>query len=244
MKRIVYGMLVLATAVSVAGCGGSTNSVVVLPDPVVRFINASPNSAGMDMFANDVQVANNVPYLGSNPTFVSTEQGDYDIKVQETSDPTGETQAIEVKQMNRDQDFLAFSCGLVTPPNTEFDKRLRCSMNTFNRTRPNGDKARLIVFNAYVAAPGLDTPSIDFQNPGDTPRFSAGDIPFGEGRELTVDAGPDTFVARRNGTELEIVPQNTFTFGGGKIYAAVVTGIEDSVGATAPKIVYIELQTR
>lgn len=234
----------LAAAICVAGCGGATSGVVVLPDPVIRFINVSPNSTGMNMLLNDTLIGNNVPYLGSSASFASIEQGDYDVIVQEKSDLTGETQAIEVRQMNRDQDFIGFACGLVTPPNGELDKRLRCAPNTFNRTRPNGDKARLIVFHAYIGAPGIDTPNLDFQNPGDTPRFQTTDIGFGEGRELTVDAGADTFVARRNGTEFEVTPQKTFTFGGGKIYAAIITGVEDAAGNMAPKIVYIELQTR
>lgn len=244
MKRFGYGLLVLTAAFTVAGCGGAGTQVVTLPDPVIRFINASPNSAGMDMFLNDTQIGSNVPYLGSNASFAAIEQGDYDVIVQETSDSTGETQAIEVRQMNRNEDYLGFACGLVTPPNAEFEKRLRCAPNTFNRTRPNGDKARLIIFNGYIGAVGTDSPSIDFQEPGDTPRFQATDIPFGEGRELIVDAAALTLVARRNGTELELTPQNTFTFGGGKIYAAVVSGIEGETGAQAPKITYVELQTR
>lgn len=234
----------MAVGVVAAGCGGSSGGIIVLPDPVVRFINASPNSAGMDMFLNDTQVGNNVPYLGSSSNFVGVQQGDYDVMVQESSDTTGETQAIEVRQMNRDQDFLAISCGLVTPPNTEFDKRLRCAPFAFNRTRPNGDKARLLVFHAYNRSVGNETPNIDFQNPGDTPRFVVTDIPFGEARELIVDAKLDTFVARFSGSELEITPQNNFTFEGGKIYAAIITGVEDAAGATAPKIVYVEIQSR
>jgi len=244
MKRVVYGLLIMSIGMAAAGCGGTGAGTVVLPNPVVRFINASPNSAGMDMFLNETQVGNNVPYLGSNASFVSIEQGDYDVIVQESSDTTGETQAIEVRQLNRDQDFIAIACGLVTPPNLEFDKRLRCAPLPFNRTRPNGDKARLIVFHAYVGANGFESPNIDFQNPGDTPRFQVTDIPFGEARELIVDAGSDTLVARFAGSEFEITPQNTFTFGGGKIYAAIVSGIEGETGASAPKIVYVELQTR
>lgn len=242
MKRVGYGLFLLCAVFVGSSCGGSQSGVVTLPDPVIRFINASPNSTALDMSVNDTQIANNVPYLGSSATFASVLQADYDVSVQEDGNP--ETQAIEVAQLNRNQDYVAVATGLVTPPNTEFDKRLRCTPAPFNRTRPNGDKARLLVFNAYNRSFGNDTPTIDFQNPGDTPQFQIQDIPFGEGRELIVDATALTFVARRNGTEFEITPQNTFTFGGGKIYAAIVSGIEDETGAQAPKITYIELQSR
>jgi hypothetical protein len=242
MRKTGYGLFALFAVWVMGGCAGSTTGSVTTPNPVVRFINASPNSVGLDLILNDTTIGSNVPYMGSSATFASVEQGDYDVTVQENADPS--TAAIETHQLNRDQDFLAVAVGLVTPPNTDLDKRLRCTPFSFNRARPNGDKARLIVIHAYNRSVGNTTTNIDFQNPGDTPRFKVSDIPFGEGRELVVDAGTDTFVARRGNSELELTPQTTFTFVGGKIYAAVVSGVEDEAGSQAPQIKFIELQTR
>jgi hypothetical protein len=242
LKLFRVGCLLVLCAIVWACGGGGTNSIE-LPNPVIRFVNASPNSVAMSALANDVTIGSAVPYLGSSASFLRLDAGDYDILCQEDGDP--ETQAVEFRTMNRDQDFLAVSTGLVTPPNTELDKRMVCTPFTFNRVRPNGDKAKLIVVNALNRGFGDSNVPIDFQNPGDTPRFRLPNLAFAAaGQELIVDAGSDTLVARRAGSELEVTPQKTFTFEGGKIYLALVSGIEGEVGVKAPIITYIELQSR
>jgi hypothetical protein len=242
LKLFRVGCLLVLCAVIWACGGGGANSTTT-PNPVVRFVNGSPNSVALSASANDVSVGSSVPYLGSAASFVSLEAGEYDILCQEDSDP--ETQVVEFKEMNRDQDFLLVAIGLVTPPNAELDKRLVCTPFTFNRIKPNGDKAKLIVVNGLNRGIGDSNVAIDFQNPGDTPRFRLPNLGFASaGQELIVDAGSDTLVARRAGSELEVTPQKTFTFEGGKIYLALVSGIEGEVGAKAPAITYIEIQPR
>ncbi|MEQ1822652.1 MAG: hypothetical protein ABL949_09085 [Fimbriimonadaceae bacterium] len=242
LKWFRFGCLMVLCGVVLA-CGGGGSNNTTTPNPVVRFINGSPNSVALSALANDVAIGTSVPYLGSAPNFVTVEAGDYDFLVQEDGAP--ETQAVEFKSLNRDQDLLAVAVGLVTPPNTELEKRMICTPFTFNRIKPNGDKSKLIVVNGLNRGLGDFNVSIDFQNPGDTPRFRLANIAFaGAGQELIVDAGSDTFVARRTGSELEVTPQKTFTFEGGKIYLALVSGVEGQTGAQAPKITYIELQSR
>lgn len=234
-------LIVVAVGV-VLGCGGGGSSVSEVPDPVMRFINASPNSTALDAFANEIQLGNNVPYLGSSANFLSMEPGEYDIISQEDANP--ETQTIETFTTVKDTSLLAVAYGLVTPPNDEFDKRLRVATFSFDRNRPNGDQARLIVVHAYNAAFENFTPQVDFRNPGDNPQINLPAIDFGANRTVLVDAGPQTFVARRTGTEAEVTPQKTFTFQGGKIYAAIISGVEDAVGTQSPQINYIELQVK
>ena len=233
-------MLALA-GVLLTGCGGGGANVASIPDPVVRFINAAPGSTALDFRLNESVVGNNVPYKGSTQTFATFESGDYDVSVQEDANP--ETQAIETLLLLRETNQLVVATGLVTPPNEELEKRLRLTDIQFDRRAPNGDRARLIVVHGYVRAAGLDTPNIDFQEPGDNPRFVVRNINFGNAQQLELDAGSQTLVARRSGSEGEVTPRVTFNFGAGKIYAAIVSGIEDSA-ATPPQITFIELQTR
>ena len=231
------------------GCGGAGNNNNVAPEPLIGFVNASTTSAAIDAFVNETQLGNNVAFRGRSPlagavlTFRNFEPGEYDLTVQEDTDPEN-TQAIETTTLERDKSYLFFAVGLVTPPNTEFDKRLRPVVTEFDRTAPNGGKARLIVVHAYDRAEGFETPAIDFQNPGDNPQFKESNIPYAGGRTVLIDAGAQTFVARRNGAEFDLTPPVTFTFDGGKIYVGIISGIEGGTGARAPLITFHEVQPK
>lgn len=246
MKRVFWFWSVALLVI--LGCGGGGNNTTIAPDPLVGFINASTNSVGLDAFLDDIQIGTNVPLYNASPqtagvlNFVSIEPADHDCSVQEATNP--DTQAIEVIPLARDKSYLFVASGLVTPPNTEFDKRMRPVVAEFDRTKPNGDKARLIIVNAYNRDPGFETPNIDFRGPGDNPLFNETDIAPHGTRATLIDAGTQTFVARRNGTEFEITPEVTFDFGGGKIYAAIVGGVESGTGASAPTIKFIEIQSK
>lgn len=241
MKKTIIGCG-LFVALVLSGCAGQGSTATQIPDPFLRFVNASPNSTALDFMANDLSIANDVAYLGSSPNFTSLEAGEYDVSVEESGNP--ETQAIETFSVANDQSAVSVAIGLVTPPNDELEKRLRISTFLVNRDRPNGDKARLVVIHAYNALLGNFTPAIDFRNPGDNPQVNLAGLEFGAQQETLLDAGSQTFVARRNGTEGEITAQKTFTFGGGKIYLGIVSGIEDSTGAAIPQITFIELLPR
>lgn len=239
MKRFRFLPYVGLVALVILGCGGSSTTAEV-PDPVIRFINASPTATAVDMSVNETQLGNNVGFMGSSPNFVSFDPGEYDIAVQQDGDP--DNYDIEVYTMNADQSYISLAIGILNPVAEETDKRLRPVTFQMDRLRPNGDKARLIVVHAYVSAEGTQTPGIDFQNPGDNPRIRETNIAFGGARGILVDSGSNTFVARRTGSEEELFTPVTTTFEAGKIYAAVVSGLEG--GANPPTIRYVELQSR
>lgn len=246
MKRtLIYGSIALLV---ILGCGGSNTNDNIPPEPLVTFINASTNSTAIDALLNDTQIANNVPHLGFSPTaggvatFSSFEPGEYDVTVVESSDP--ETQESIVENLTRDAAYLFFAAGLVNPPVIDQDKRLRPVLLQIDRTQPNGDKAAIFIFHAYNRAEGFQTPNLDFRNPGDTPVINEQDIAFAGIKGVLVDAGEQTFVARRNGTEFDVTPPTTFTFGGGKAYVAIIKGIEGGTGTSAPGITFVEITTK
>jgi hypothetical protein len=121
-------------------------------------------------------------------------------------------------------------------------KRLRLSILDYDRTIPNGNKARLIVVNAFNRKEGFEPTAIDFQD-GDVPQFQLRGIAFGDRQTIVVDAGTIAFEARQADSEL-VYAAKTATFESGKIYLALITGVEDQTGAKIPQIAYIPLPTR
>jgi hypothetical protein len=242
--RIISGLVAIAV---VFGCGGANTNSLQAPDPVVAFINASPDGDALDAFLNNIQLGNNVPYLSSSPrsgavtTFRSVEPGDYDVRIEPDGAP--ENGDVTTQNLTRDTSTLTTAMGLVDPAG-ELNKRLQTFSFQVDRSKPNGEKARLVIVHALIASPGFDTPAIDFRNPDDNPLTNVQNIEFGGNNTALIDSGNQTFVARISGTEFEITPQATFNFGAGKIYAAIVCGIEDEVGPRSPRIVFMELQPK
>src|SRR4051812_9946536 len=84
--RIGIGVLLLlvigSVALAVAGCSGGGNSN--LPDPVVRFVNSSPDANPLDyLYDNDLK-ATGLNYLASSAEF-TVKQGDHDFSVQDST---------------------------------------------------------------------------------------------------------------------------------------------------------------
>lgn len=235
LKRIL--VLALATAgVLIGGCGGSGGGSG-LPDPTIRFFNGISDSALINFLLDDDIVGPQIAYLGSTPDFASEEAKERDLRIQ--VDGTSVDLWAEVVTLAKDKHYLVSAFGLLNFGN-ETLKRARFVGIEVDRNAPSGTRARLLVFHGYNRRAGLDTPNIDFQTPGDNPQFKVSDIAYTSAKPLEVDAGNQTFEARRNGTETILVSQNV-TLGGGKIYAAYVLGVEDEVGASAPRIEFVEL---
>ena len=92
---------------------------------------------------------------------------DYDVTIRPTSGGIDADDQVLTTVDGRDYILLALGLGSYAD---EPIKRLRLSTFDFDRTIPNGNKARLIVVNTYIRQPGFETPAIDFQD-GDVPQF-------------------------------------------------------------------------
>lgn len=245
MARSLTAALLVGVLAALMGCGGKSSSSTA-PDPLVRFFNGSPDSVALDLLFDDskenktVRIGSAVPYAAAAPNFVEVRNGSNDLILKENGDPF-ELWA-QVIDAQLDRSYLVVAFGLANF-GTEFEKRARFITFDIDRTAPNGNKARIYVFHAFNRAAGLDTPAIDFQTPGENPLFRVQDIPYGTPKELTVDSGTHTLQARNKGTEFVYV-QRTVTLAAGKIYLALVSGVEDGVGALAPRIEFIEVQVR
>ncbi|MCE9559466.1 MAG: hypothetical protein K8R88_10990 [Armatimonadetes bacterium] len=257
MKKTVLSVLaLLGAAIFVTGCGGST-STNVLPDPVIRFINASPDST-LDAKLNEVAHATAVPYLSSTAGFTTVKfieeaDGGFDCTV---IVPGTENEVRDAQLFTRDLSYLWIAFGL-NNNNNEQTKRLDQVFFAINREAPIGSKSHLIIFNALAERDGQENSPIDFQsydpaNPAsaDNPQYQKQALVFGAydstKSNLDIDSGTRTFQARQNGSDAALVyAEGTFTFVPGKIYVALVSGkVNDVDPAKRPKITFIEIATK
>lgn len=240
-------LLALAACVltaGLAGCGGGGTGPN-LPDPIIRFVNSSPDSNPLDFFINTDNKAPALAYLSSSPD-ITTKKADHDVSVQD-SVTQDELDALAFTFV-QDNKYLALTVGLENY-GSESLKRLQLLTFQYDKNPPNGTKARLMIMHGYMRAPGFSTPNIDFQG-GDVstydpnnPQFISPNLPFAVTPTiLEVDSDvPLIFQARRAGTENVLAEDTSHTFDSGGIYLALVTGVEGQVGAQAPQIVYIKL---
>ena len=225
-------------ALFLVGCGGSGGPG--LPDPVVRVINASPDTTALDFLVDDATIGSAIVPLGSSPDFTVVDPGDRDLVLLENGTTT--ELVAEVQTFAKDGDYIAVALGLKVF-DTEDLKRLRALLFQVDRTVPNGNKARLYVVHAYNRAAGFLTPNIDFQTRGDNPLFQIANMPFGNNASLTVDSGAQTYEARRAGTTSVLASTST-TLVAGKIYVCIVGGIEGAASPQEPRITFIEIAAR
>lgn len=239
MSRML-SFLALGALLLIAGCGGGgTNSGGA--DPTIFAINGVSDSNQVDFLIDDDVFAPGLAYMEHSTNFQTTASGERDIRMIETG-TTNEFWA-EVAPLKKNEHYAVVGVGLINYPPGEDEKRAQIAPINVDRIAPNGGKARVYVVHGYNRESPFDTPNIDFQTPGDNPKFKINDIPFAKVKSFTVDADgvtPETYEARRAGTET-ILAQTTVTLQGGKIYAAVVGGVENGVGQLAPRIEFIEL---
>jgi hypothetical protein len=238
MRRLC-AVLFIVLAVLGFGCGGGGNGVAA-EEPTLRVLNASPDSTALEFWLNDDIVGTAYNYLQSSPVFGRIASGFTDVRIRESA-TTPEVWA-EVVNFQNNRHYLLVAAGLMNY-GTEFEKRVRLTTVEVNRAAPNGNRARVYVLHDLAAAPGFQTPQIDFQDPGQNPQFKVEEIDFASTKELQIDSGTYTMEARRTGTEDVLVSQS-LTFGAGKIYIAVVGGQEGGVGQLTPQITLIELQPK
>lgn len=239
MKHWAVTWSIVAVVLAVSGCGGAGTSSTRLPRPQVMFANMSPDSGPVDFSLDDDGVASNIAFATTAP-FRGVDAEPQDLAVRNT----GETEEIDITIVSpvRDRTYLALLFGLQNFGD-EPEKRQRLSFIEVDTRFPSSGVARLIIFHAYNRAAGFSTPNIDFQFPGDTPQFRVANIPYGEARNGTVQAGSHTFEARRSGTE-NVYASTTQTVASASIYLVFVTGVEDGTGSLAPAIRFVPIPAR
>ncbi len=242
MNRILSWMTIAALGLALAGCGGGGTTGTNAPDPAVRFINGSCDTTLLEFFefvdGTETILETGLAYLGTSAVFEDVEPELHDIDVREV----GATESIwtETFDMARDKDYLLVSLGLKTF-GIETEKRLRIQRFEINRTAPNANKSRIYVIHGLNRSAGNQTTGIDFQNPGNNPQYKLTNVGYLTEQNIEIDSTSHTFQARRFGTE-SIYVSRTFAFESGKIYAVLLTGVEDGVGANAAAMEIIELQ--
>lgn len=218
------------------GCGGSSVSTTV-PDPIVRFVNASPDSTALNFFLNDDVKASALPFAGSSPPFESITPDAYDVNVKEN----GASLDLDtvVRTFASDEKTLVISAGLVDF-GTQFSKRVRLTFTRVDLTPPNGNKSRIVWYHGFIREAGFETPNIDVASPGDTPTYVSSNIAFGGSAVMDVDAGSQTFDVKRAGVD-QIYTSSTLSFTPGKTYLGLVSGVQGATGTQAPGVRYILL---
>lgn len=242
---MICGLAVLAAVAGCGGGGGGSN----LPDPLLRFVNASPDANPLifRVDSNDDSLQSSaLAYQASSADLGFDDDGDVDLRLID-SVGSAELDAIAFT-LTRDRKYVVLAKGLQNYGN-ELLKRLRLVAFQYDKNAPNGTRARLLVIHAFMREAGFDTDNLDFQGgevglyDPNNPQFEVENIGFDADNASVkeVDAGvPLIFEARRAGTE-NVYASSTFTFDAGGIYLALITGIEGQPGALAPQIQYIKL---
>ncbi|MDX2064149.1 MAG: hypothetical protein SFX74_00245 [Fimbriimonadaceae bacterium] len=223
---------------TVVGCGGSGGGGGTDQSPQVRSINAVLGVSNLETRINDTLVSSGVPYAAPSNAFVSTPAADADFRIRRAGDPD-------------DLDVLAFVTGQTLSYlvvgigkldfGTDVSKRPLLNVINVDRSTPNGTKARIIVINGFLGAPGFDAPTVDFQD-GELPQFPIRNLDFREANTRIIDAGSYTFEVRRSESP-EMITSQALTFVSGRVYAVLISG-EQGNAAAPPTITSIELPVR
>jgi len=229
-----FAVLLLLVPLALSGCGGGGSNNPILPPPTLRFLNGVPDSTRLDFYIDDTLQAGSLNFLAMSVSS-NTPAGDHDVTVQETGTIT-QLDAV-AQTFNGNTSYFVTAIGLENF-GSEFDKRVRDVFITPNLTVPNGNKSRLIIVQGFNRAVGFATPNVDFKQPGDNVAIDVTNIAFGTSKSIDIDSGTQEFVVQRSGT-VQVYIDQTFTFVPGKIYVALIDGMEGGTGTLAPQIQYI-----
>lgn len=231
--------IALAGLLASAGCGGGGGGLSSGDsDPTFIYVNGSPDAGPIDFYVDSKRKASGIPYGARSDQPSEMDSGDYDFEIRlaggiESHDTIGSISEVNKHYLVGAFGKLAFGDDAM--------QRLRVQAWQFDRTVPNGDKARLLVANGLVPMPGFEPPPIDFQD-GTLPQFKFNDVPFGDIQSQLVDSGTFTFDARTDNAEAVFVSKS-LTLERGKVYIALVTGIEGETAPQEPRITLIEIPT-
>lgn len=227
----------LGLAIALVGCGGgSTGSDnVVVREPSVIAVNVVPDATAVDVQLDSRTVGNGLAYQGAS-SFAQVSAGDYDLSAGEAGTSISLWSVAQTLQAG--QAIAAISLGQVNYGD-DAEKRFQVVPVGIDRTVPNGSKSRLVFVNALLRSAGEETPSIDFQD-GDRPQYPIANVAYSGSGTGLVDVGTYTFQARRDDSEL-VYAERSITFESGKIYLAILCGMEGQTGAKAPTILIVPI---
>lgn len=248
-SRMKKGLLVALGALALVGCGGGGGGGSSNTDARVTYVNASPDSSTLDFALDGTVKASAVPY-GTATAFTTTKPQDDDVSLRATGNSTDLWS--ESHTFGTDSDNVVVGIGLQNPPTDgsetpsapELEKRLVLAYTSINRTAPVGNRARIVVVNGFVRQAGDPTPSVDFRNPEDPPTTNATGLAFGGSTSLDLDSGTANYEVRQTGTDQVFVASTPLTLAPGKVYIALISGLEGATDATAPAIHLIPITTR
>lgn len=239
----LIGLATLTLLLLGCGGGGGTSST----DPRIYFINGSIDSGTLHFLMDDESAFANAGYLDNSTDFDAFEfKGQdvdgWDVSVQDQTTAFAYDRIANVFPI--DSDNIVIAHGLLNFPNGEEEKRLQLSVVNVNRTAPNGNKARLIVFHGLHRSPGNFTPSMVLKTPGQTAQFFTSDIAPGGNAVLNIDSGPQTLEAKRADTT-GIFASKTINLDAGGVYLVIIGGIEgDPDISRQPDIEFIKLPAK
>ncbi|MFM9874648.1 MAG: hypothetical protein ACKVQS_14425 [Fimbriimonadaceae bacterium] len=240
VKRLSL-LAIFASLLLVGGCGGG--GAASNTKPHVLFINASADAGAVDFRLDDSAQATNLAYAVTNATFSDIDFRGPDVDGWDVSlhlNADGSEIDREAIIFGQDVNNIIIAHGIKNY-GLEQLKRLRFSNFTADLTRPNGNKAKLIVFHGFELAAGSDTPQVTFKTPGDNALFTTSPINPGATAVLNTDSGSQTFEARRSGTQ-GIYTTITQNLKAGGVYLVLISGIEgDPTPANDITIRFIEL---
>jgi len=237
LKSITVSLAALALIIS--GCGGSGGGSTE-NKPEIKFFNSVSDAVAADFYLDGDALALNVPYKTASPSFVKRNAGEYDGFLYETG--TLSDLYAESVSLQTNVDRVIVGIGLKNY-GLEALKRARFVQYTVNRKVPVGNKSRIYVVNGLVTAAGVSLLQVDFRQPGNSVLIDLRNIAFGDQRETLVDSGNQTFQVRQSSTEGTPFVTETFNFLPGKVYLVTINGVLDSSGASAPDLVFTDIET-
>ncbi len=249
MKSTIYAV-VGALALFGCGGGGGGNDGGSSPSTArVAFVNASPDAGALDFRRDGDTKASNVAFAMASG-FSTVGSGDADFSVRTAGG--GEDVWSQSNAPAADTDNLVVGVGLLTPPSdttvtppvSELGKRLVLAFSQIDRTTPTGNRARLIVVNGFVRQAGYETPAIDFLTTDTPASVTVSNIAFGAIQSQDVDSGTTTFQVRQTNTDQVFVVGTPLTLAPGKVYVALVSGVEGATDTSLPAIRLIPISTR
>ncbi|KAA0229125.1 MAG: DUF4397 domain-containing protein [Armatimonadetes bacterium ATM1] len=219
----------------ISGCGGSVQDVLKI---FFRYTNAVPDLAGTDFFVDDSLNQANVAYQASMADFAELENREREVFFDAFEAGTSNLLDSILVEKRDEISFHVFAVGLGSP--TGFQEPARLIAPEVTRTRPTGSNARIIWVHGYNRKPSAQTPSVDIFRSGALNEIVDG-LEFAATRSINLAAGTYDFTVRIDGLEeSELITKTGVSIVAGKIYVALLCGEEDTVGPTAPDILFFE----